>query len=95
MPKYMYLREDGRYDTYDVEPKIITAAEYATLKRREELQAHEEQLLISRAKLDAEIASVKQQIAALSAAPIESAEPSTSVVSTISTAADSTAKRKW
>lgn len=94
MPKYMYLREDGRYDAYDVEPKIITAAEYATLKRREELQAHEEQLLISRAKLDAEIASVKQQIAALPSVSAESAETKCAATDATSPAESGT-KKRW
>lgn len=72
MPKYAYLRTDGRYDTYDVEPKILTADELAAVKKRKELETQYETLTRSREELDAQIAAVQEQLAAL---PKESVEP--------------------
>lgn len=94
MPKYAYLRADGRYDLYDVEPKTVTAAEYASLKKREELQARYEQLLISRSKVDAEIASVKNQLAALDKPSAESTEAASAAPAS-NTPTESSGKRRW
>lgn len=96
MSKYAYLRADGRYDLYDVEPKTVTAQEYAALKKREELQARFEQLLVSRNKLDVEIADVKKQLAALPTLSAESVEtPSTTAAIPNTATAEAAAKRKW
>ena len=92
MPKHAYLRADGQYDLYDVEPKTITAAEYATMKKREELMARQEQLLVSRNKIDAELATVTNQIKALTN---PSAEPSEAVTAVTNTTAEPSARRKW
>lgn len=89
MPKYAYLREDGRYDTYDVEPTVITAEEYAVIKKREELQAREAQLLVQRASIDAEIADVRNKLAS-------TAEPAGDVALNTSNAETSgNGKRRW
>ena len=91
MPKHAYLRTDGRYDTYDVEPKIISAAEYANLKKCEELHARREQALVSRTKLDLEIADLDKQLAALTPTSAEPAEP----VSVATSNTDTSGKRRW
>ena len=93
MPKYAYLRTDGRYDVYDVEPKIVTAAEYAKIKKRESLTAQREQLMASRSEIDAKIADTNKQLAALDAAPTESVGVTSSTANI--TNADTPAKRRW
>lgn len=95
MHKHAYLRPDGRYDLYDVEPVIVTAAEYATLKKVEELKARQEQLRISRDKIDAELATVATELAALENVPTESTEPTSAAAMATSTAAETSGKRKW
>lgn len=84
---YAYLRKDGRYDTFDVEPKIITADEYMKLQKLKELEARKEQLLTARTNVDAEIAKVTGEIEKLKGLSVSPAEPS---------AEDSTERRrKW
>ena len=89
MPKYAYLREDGRYDLYDVEPKTVTAAEYAQLKQCEELEARKAQLLVQRAAIDAELAEVMNKLKGLGTHAAEPTAASTPVNTT------SDGKRKW
>ena len=82
-----YQRPDGSYDVYDVEPQVLTAAEYAKLKRKKELAATKERLLAELAQVDVELKeldSTTVETAAATAyapvAPAITAEP---------------AKRKW
>ena len=93
MSKYAYLREDGRYDLFDVEPKTVTAAEYADMKKREELEARKEQLLVERAAIDAELAKVASQLSGLSTT---AAEPAAELVTgSTNQPVELTARRKW
>ena len=92
MHKHAYLRADGRYDLYDVEPVTVTAADYAALKKAEELEARQEQLHAERAKIDAELADVTTQLAALRKTTVESTDALTAAPSSNT---DDGKRRKW
>lgn len=77
-----YQRADGSYDVYDVEPQVMTAAEYAKVKRRKELTASKESHL-------AAIAAIDQELKELSA------PTAGSTVDTTTTVAAGDFKRKW
>lgn len=70
-----YLREDGRYDLYDVEPQIISAEEFEAMKRRQELEARKQALL-------EELSAVDNEIANMASAPEVKAEPATASATT-------------
>ena len=75
-----YQRPDGNYDVYEVEPKVVTAAEYAVMKRRKELNASKESHLAAIAAIDQELATLSAPIGptnapAVATAPAAPAEP--------------------
>ena len=79
-----YQRPDGSYDVYDVEPKVMSAADYAKLKRVQELNATKESHLAAIAAIDAELKE-------LNGVTVEATAP-------VSTTAGNVAepfKRKW
>ena len=94
---YAYLRKDGLYDVYSVEPKVITAEEYAKLQRVKELEARKTQLLTIKANADAELSKVTDELEALTKTSAESAEPATLATTTVNepAAAEAPARRKW
>ena len=95
MLKHAYLRADGRYDMYDVEPKIVTAAEYAAMKKREELRAQKERLMIARNEIDAQLAEVDKQLDTLVVPSTESVEAASVAVDPGNSSTEATTKRKW
>ena len=52
-----YLRSDGRYDLFpsDIEPEVISAEEYESLKHREELEKRKAELLAELKAIDNEL----------------------------------------
>lgn len=52
-----YLRPDGRYDLFPdtVEPEVISAEEYESLKHREELEKRKAELLAELKAIDNEL----------------------------------------
>ena len=91
MFKYAYLREDGCYDLYNVEPTTVTAAEYADMQKRKELEARKEQLIAERAVLDATLTAVITQLNELTPS---TAQPTAEAL-TVADTAEPTPKRKW
>ena len=89
---HAYLRSDGQFDLYTVEPVTITAAEYEALQKREKLEARQKELRESRVKIDEELATVTSQLAALPKLHIES----NGVLNGTATSNESSTKaRRW
>lgn len=82
---HAYQRPDGSYDLYEVEPKIVSAAEYAMIKRRKELNASKESHL-------AAIAAIDQELATLS---VSAGPTNAGTTGTVATVGNETFKRKW
>ena len=68
---HAYQRPDGSYDVYDVEPKVVTAAEYAVIKKLKELNASKESHLAAIAAIDAEVAKLTASASNGSASTVE------------------------
>ena len=71
-----YLRTDGMYDTYEVEPKVMTAAEYDRYVRTEKLKSEKAELETRLNKVNEELATLESPVVANPQPVVTAATPS-------------------
>lgn len=74
---HAYLRTDGMYDTFDVEPKVMSAAEYEKHVKTENLKARKFELQTEMAKIDSELKALETEESTATPVPATTTEVTT------------------
>lgn len=87
---HAYLRQDGMYDTYDTEPKVISAAEYEKYVKVENLKARKFELETELSQVESELKTLTTEESSVAAEPTAVAAESAAV-----TVHETSSRRRW